>query len=128
MGLLKIMRYKFNVGEYLTRSGEKAVVVSDKCPDDKYPLVGWVEHEKSGCGAVSWTREGVFNVLTDSDSDIDLMPPKKWSLGRLSLELDGQWVKAQWIKAHGTTVFCITQCDAKSAARIVDLLNKAEGV
>ena len=80
------MSYKFEAGEYLTRGGKKAVVLTDSRHDKTYPLVGFIEYTDGQYIRESWTSKGVYNACTDSEAHRDLMPPKIWSLGSLSHE------------------------------------------
>ena len=80
------MSYKFEAGEYLTRGGKKAVVLTDSFHGETYPLVGFIEYTGGQYIRGSWTSKGVYNACTDSEAHRDLMPPKIWSLGSLSHE------------------------------------------
>jgi hypothetical protein len=117
------MSYKFGVGEYLTRHERKAVVLTDSCPNEKYPLVGFMENIDGEHIAASWTAGGVYNPSTDTQAHNDLVHPKKWSLGTK------KWCageEGQWVKENGISVFFMTPCGAKRADEIVALLNKGE--
>jgi hypothetical protein len=117
------MSYKFGVGEYLTRHERKAVVLTDSCPNEKYPLVGFMENIDGEHIAASWTAGGVYNPSTDTQAHNDLVHPKKWSLGNIAWRDDD---KGQWVRRGNMSEFFMSHCDPATAAEVVALLNKGE--
>jgi hypothetical protein len=117
------MKYKFEAGEYLTRSGKNAVVVTDSAAGAPYPLVGFIEYADGQYSRESWTPTGVYNTCTDLFDDNDLMPPKTWSLGNTAWCDDDE---GQWVKRGNMCAFFMTQCSPAIAAEVVALLNKGE--
>jgi hypothetical protein len=45
--------------EYVTRDGKKAVIVA-RTPDERYPLIGWVESKKDNIFNCFWADNGGF--------------------------------------------------------------------
>ena len=46
--------------EYVTRDGKKAVIVA-RTPDERYPLIGWVEGKKDNSFNCFWADNGGFH-------------------------------------------------------------------
>lgn len=46
--------------EYVTRAGDKAVIVA-RTPDERYPLIGWVEGKKDYNFNAFWADNGGFH-------------------------------------------------------------------